>query len=212
MPFDNNDTISNPSGSTPPPAPAPTDQQNTVTPSTQDSSAQTQTAPQFQSPASAATAAPQQSQQQNSQKPPILSNAPAQDDSYADHPAVKKAGLLRSIAETLAGGPRTSVRYDENGNRVVTRMPLGGREIGWAIAMEALSGGLSGLAAGRGRGPGAAGVAGMQSVIGQRAAGAATPRRIGAAGISKPLQRSRTASVCIRGKFENQGFGSGGGG
>jgi hypothetical protein len=161
MPFDS-DTISNSGGNTPPPVPASTDQQATVTPSTQNP------APQFQNPASGATAAPaqQESQQQNGQQ--MLSNPSAQADPNADHPAVKKAGLLRSVAETLAGGPRYTEKIDSDGNRILTKVPLSGREIGWAIAMEAISGGLAGLAAGRGRGAGAAGLAGMNSVASQR--------------------------------------------
>ncbi|HKV92343.1 MAG TPA: hypothetical protein VJW20_07325 [Candidatus Angelobacter sp.] len=158
--FDTN-SISNPSGNTPPPAP---EQQAAGTP--QDSAQNP--APQFQSPPSniTAPAAPQQSQQQNGQ--PILSNPSAQTDEHADHPAVKKAGLLRSIAETLAGGPRSTVHYDENGNRVVTQTPLDSKSIGWAIALTALEGGLAGLAGGRGKGAGTAGLSGLNLVAGQR--------------------------------------------
>ncbi len=164
MPFDNFDNPTSSSVSNPPASTSP-DQQAPVT--SQDSSIQ-QTAPQFQNPASPATTVPglQQSQQQNGQQ--ILSNPSAQTDPNADHPAVKKAGLLRSVAETLAGGPRYTERVDDQGNRILTKVPLSGREIGWAIAMEAISGGLAGLAAGRGRGAGAAGLAGMNSVASQR--------------------------------------------
>jgi hypothetical protein len=170
MAFDN---IDNASGVNNPSAPAPTDQQTTTPPSTQGSPAQTQTAPQFQGPASADTTAPgsqaspsQQSAQKSAQQ--VLSNPSAQSDEYADHPAVKKAGLLRSVAETLAGGPRYTEKIDSDGNRILTKMRLSGREIGWAIAMEALTGSLAGLAGGKGRGLGAAGVSGMQTVMGQR--------------------------------------------
>jgi hypothetical protein len=92
MAFDN---IDNASGVNSPSGPAATDQQTQVTPS-QDQ------APQFQNPPSAATTAagPQTSQQtQSTQQQPTLSNPSAQADPNADHPAVQKASLLRSVAD-----------------------------------------------------------------------------------------------------------------
>lgn len=82
---------------------------------------------------------------------------------HADNPAVKRASLFRSIAQTLAGGPRYKTTIDANtGETKREAVPLSGREIGMAIALEALTGGMAGLQAGRGKGPGAAGMAGVQ--------------------------------------------------
>lgn len=156
-PFDNSDTISNP-GSTPPPVTAPTDQQSTATP-----------APQSQTPPSAAAPGPQQSQQQNSPNPPqpILSNAPAQADDHSDHPLVRRAGVTNAVARALAGNP-TRITIDQEGTRRVEPAPLTRGQVALAIAMEAIQGSLTGLAAGRGRGPGAAGAAAMSQQIAQR--------------------------------------------
>src|SRR5262249_10329742 len=85
-----------------------------------------------------------------------------------DHPLVRKASIVRTVAETLAGGPRYVERIDANGNRVKSQLPLSGRDIGMAIALEAISGSLTGLAAGRGRSPGAAGAAAMAQQMAQR--------------------------------------------
>jgi hypothetical protein len=84
------------------------------------------------------------------------------------HPAVKRAGVLHSIAEALAGGPRYTERIDESGNRQFTRVPVSGRHLSMAIALEALQGSLAGLAAGRGKGPGAAGLAAFNQQVAQR--------------------------------------------
>ncbi len=156
------DTISNtPSANTPPPTSAPADQQQPVAPSSpvQDSSAQN---PRNQAPAQAQPQPTQQNPQTD-----IVSNAPAQDD-YSNHPAVKKASLLYRSAEALTGGPRYSVSIDDQGNRIKTPVPVGPRQIGLALALEAIQGSLTGLAAGKGRGPGAAGAAAMNQQITQR--------------------------------------------
>ena len=59
---------------------------------------------------------------------------------------------MNAVATALAGGARYEERIDENGNRIRTPVKMSGREIGMAIALEAIHGSLSGLAAGRGRG------------------------------------------------------------
>lgn len=80
------------------------------------------------------------------------------------HPAVQRAGLLHSIAQELAGGPRFKYETDVNtGQTKKTAVPLSGRQIAMAIALEAISGSLGGLKEGRGKGAGAAGVGGMQA-------------------------------------------------
>ena len=63
------------------------------------------------------------------------------------HPAVAKAGLFHSIAEALAGGPRTITKVGPDGVPYQTKVPLSGRQIGLAIALEALTGGMAGLGA-----------------------------------------------------------------
>lgn len=84
------------------------------------------------------------------------------------HPAIQKAGLLHSIAETLAGGPQFQTTIDPNtGQATRTQVPLSGRQIGLAIALEAISGSLTGLGA---KGPNAAGqAAGMGFAQGEKA-------------------------------------------
>lgn len=73
----------------------------------------------------------------------------------AVHPAVQKASIIRDIAQTLGGGPRTSYSIDANtGKMTRTEEPLSTGQIGMAIALAALTGGINGLAQ---RGPGAEG-------------------------------------------------------
>lgn len=161
--FDNDISNDQPSANTPASDPAPQDQQSTVTPQTaQDNSAQNP--PQFQAPPSIAQGA--QALQQSAQKtaPEMVSNRPVQQPDHADNPLVQRASVIRSVAEVLAGGPRYEVKIDADGGRTRTRIPMSGRNIALAIAMEAVSGSLAGLAAGRGRGAGAAGLAGFRQV------------------------------------------------
>lgn len=101
-------------------------------------------------------------QQQGSQsQPPMVSNPGAKPtDAVIDHPAIRRAGVLHSIAETLAGGPRVRTTVDPTtGETKREPVRLTGGQIAMALALEAISGSLTGLAAGRGRGPGAAGAA-----------------------------------------------------
>jgi hypothetical protein len=86
----------------------------------------------------------------------------------AQHPAVKRAGVMYSIAETLAGGPRYTETIDENGNRQFKPLPVSGRHLAMAIALEAIQGSMTGLAAGRGRGIGAAGSAAFNQQMAQK--------------------------------------------
>jgi hypothetical protein len=157
MPFDS-DTISNsPGTNTPPPTTVPQDQTPTTS---QDSSGQntTNTTSQASPSTSPSTSGgPQQAtapQKDHSQQQPAPQPTP--------HPLVQRASILRDVAETFAGGPRFTETIDASGNKIRTRVPMSGRQIGLAIAMEAISGSLSGLKEGRGKGAGAAGVAGFQ--------------------------------------------------
>lgn len=97
-------------------------------------------------------------QKQNQPTAPTATPAPRPTD-----PGVHRASVIRSIAETLAGGQRYQVQTDVNTGEIKrVPVPMSGRHIGMAIALEAIAGGLSGLQAGRGRGAGAAGVAGFE--------------------------------------------------
>ena len=72
------------------------------------------------------------------------------------HPSLQRASLIHSIAQTLAGGPRYTYDIDPNSGRLISRpAPMSKSDIGMAIAMEAISGALGGLAAPAG--PNAAG-------------------------------------------------------
>jgi hypothetical protein len=159
MPFD--DTLSNSVSTTTPDQTAPV----TGTPSG-DSSAM---APQFQASQSTQSVSPSgvQSQTPNPSQATsqqIVSNVQPARDPNADHPSVKHASIVRSVAETLAGGPHYRTETDVNTGEIKrVPVPLSGREIAMAIAMEAISGSFAGLAGGRGKGAGAAGVAGMQA-------------------------------------------------
>jgi hypothetical protein len=65
----------------------------------------------------------------------------------SQHPAVQKASLLNEIATTLAGGPRYSTTIDPNTGTVTrTKVPLSTKQLGMAIALEALSGAITGAA------------------------------------------------------------------
>lgn len=85
------------------------------------------------------------------------------------HPAVQRAGLLHTIAQTLAGGPRYTETIDANtGKMTRTQVPMSKADIGMAIAMEAVTGSLAGLSQ---SGPGAAGrapAAAAQATMQQR--------------------------------------------
>lgn len=106
----------------------------------------------------------------------------------APHPAVQRASLLRDIAQTLAGGPQYTTSIDPNtGATTRTEVPLSGKQIGLAIALEAIGGSLTGLAQ---RGPNAAAQAG--------AAGFAQ-------GQQRILQARAAQEAQAQQQFENQG-------
>lgn len=116
--------------------------QNTITPP-QDQ------AP-VQAPAASVPSAPNPQPQSVSNAP--QANAQPQQD-YSQHPMVRHASIIRSIAESLAGGPRYKTIVDSNtGETKRVPVPLDRKDIGMAIAMSAIEGGLAGLQA---RGPNA---------------------------------------------------------
>jgi hypothetical protein len=90
---------------------------------------------------------PSQDQQQPQQPGKPAQQAPSQPAAPAAHPAVQKASLLHEIATTLAGGPRfTTTVNPVDGTVTRTQVPLSNRQLGMAIALEALSGSITGLA------------------------------------------------------------------
>ena len=79
------------------------------------------------------------------------------------HPAIQRASMLNGIAEALSGGPHYKPVTDVNTGTVkMEKVPLKGSQIGLAIALEAISGGLAGLAGGRGNNFGGAAGAGLK--------------------------------------------------
>jgi hypothetical protein len=169
-PFDNSDTtlITNPTVQpTPGPQPAP------VPASAQPQPAQALVTPQAptaaQAPASGTPATQQQptnGQPQTQQAQQVVSNpGPATQPQTAQSQTVKAnphAGRVYATALALAGGQRFTERFDDQGNKILTPVMLSRKDIGMAIALEAISGALSGLQAGRGHGLGAATAAGFQ--------------------------------------------------
>lgn len=63
------------------------------------------------------------------------------------HPAVAKASLFSQVAQALAGGPRTTYKINpDTGVMEKTQVPLSKGQLGMALAFEALSGSITGLA------------------------------------------------------------------
>lgn len=95
--------------------------------------------PVVQPPAAQPQAAPVQPQQAQPSPaaPTTVSN---------QHPSVYRASVLRSIAETLSGGPQFTISIDpQTGTTVRTPAPVSGKNLALAIALEAISGSLTGL-------------------------------------------------------------------
>jgi hypothetical protein len=151
------DISNSPSGNTPPPV-TPPDQQQPTTPSSP-SQDTTQNSPQ-NSPAPGTP----QAKSPNLEDQLVSGVATPKPDPIANHPLVKRAGLMNAAATALAGGQRYSESIDSNGVRTRTPVPVSGKHLALAIAMEAVSGSLAGLQAGRGKGGGAAANAGFQQV------------------------------------------------
>lgn len=111
----------------------------------------------------------QNSNQPQQQKPNTPQGAPQQPSAAQTHPLVQKANILRQTAQALAGGPRYTESIDVNtGKMSRTQVPMSKSDIGLAIAMEAITGSLSGLSL---TGPGATGraaAAGGQAVMQQQ--------------------------------------------
>lgn len=114
----------------------------------------------------------QQPQQPQQQPPPPKPPAPKGVDPsnpHADNPLVQKAGVLHTVMQALGGGPHFTYKVDPNtGEMQKTEVPRSKTDIGMAIALEAISGGLAGLSQHGPAALGKAGVAGLQ--VGQEAA------------------------------------------
>jgi hypothetical protein len=68
-------------------------------------------------------------------------------------PAVKAASRVSLIAEALTGGPRYTTTIDPNtGVATRTRQPVTAKQVGLAIALQALQGGLAGFSVANGPG------------------------------------------------------------
>jgi hypothetical protein len=103
----------------------------------------------------------------------MVSNPPAQTaDPHANNPLVKAAGVMRSVAETLAGPPRYTTSIDANtGVATRTKVPLSRSDIALSLALTAISGSLAGLSQSGSAAAGKAGVAGIaqgQQIAAQR--------------------------------------------
>jgi hypothetical protein len=100
----------------------------------------------------------------NAQDPNLVK---AVDAAQLPHPAIQRAGLLHSVAQALAGNPTRTV-IDPDGTHRTVPVQASSKSLMMAVALEALQGSLTGLAAGRGKGPGVAGVAAMQQAQQQK--------------------------------------------
>jgi hypothetical protein len=94
---------------------------------------------------------------------PSQQTAPqAQQPTQSQNPSVRRAGWIKNVADVLAGGPRVKTTIDPvTGATTRTPIPVSGKHLGMAIALEAISGGLTGLGQ---RGPDAAGRAAAAGV------------------------------------------------
>jgi len=77
----------------------------------------------------------------------MVSNTATQPAPAPDNPMVRHASIVRSIAETLAGGPRVKTTINADGSTTRESVPLSRKDIGMAIALSALQGSLAGLSA-----------------------------------------------------------------
>lgn len=92
------------------------------------------------------------------------------DNPNATHPMVQKAGLLHTVFQALAGGPRVTMKINpDTGEMVRTEAPLSRGDIAMAIALEALGGAAKGLGVAPGPGhEGRAAAAGFEQGVQQQ--------------------------------------------
>ena len=112
-----------------------------------------------QAPAPAAGATPQQPAPGQPQAPTALTGKPPVPGQQPTAPttpapvqdqAVAKASRFYDVAQALAGGPRYKYDVDAYGQMQKTVVPVSGQHLALAIAMEALSGAVTGAANGQG--------------------------------------------------------------
>lgn len=171
------DMDTSPAGNTDISSSTPTSQPDTSQPSSTPAAAGpqtqspslTETIPQ-QTPQQAPTAGQPNQPQSAGAKQPDLSKGPQQATPSAAttpqvHPAVQRASVIHQVATALAGGPRYTQNTDPNtGETTRTPVPMSKSDIGAAIALEAISGALSGLTQKGTGATGAAAEAGFQKV------------------------------------------------
>ena len=109
-------------------------------------------------------------------KPPVPGQQPTTPTTPVpvQDPAVAKASRFYDVAQALAGGPRYKYDVDAYGQMQKTPVPVSGQHLALAIAMEALSGAVTGAANGQGpngaaKGTAAAFAQGKQNVQQQEA-------------------------------------------
>ena len=122
-----------------------------ATPMQSQTQADTQAAPAAVSNANPTSqTAPQSAQQPSVQKPAqsaSVGNTPAKAAPAQTDPAITHASRFYQFAQALAGGPRFTTAIDPStGATTRTQVRLSHNDIGMAIAMEAISGALGGLA------------------------------------------------------------------
>jgi hypothetical protein len=100
--------------------------------------------------ATVAPVAPSQPSPASQPSQGVVSNFPVPGapttDPNASHPSVVRAGVMQSIARALAGNPTTVAIDPTTGATTRTPAPVSGRTLALSIALEALSGGITGLA------------------------------------------------------------------
>lgn len=142
-------------------AAAPTPQSST--PSSAQGQVPVQPQMQPQTPGQPQNPAELQGKQPNLAKTPgqQVPNGPA--PTPTQNPSIQRAGMLHGIAETLSGGPRYAYSVDADGNMQKQKVPVSNAHIALAIALEAITGGITGLANGQGpNGRARAALAGLQ--------------------------------------------------
>jgi hypothetical protein len=107
----------------------------------------------------------QGAQQPSQPSQAMVTNTPPSSASnpHANNPLVQRASIFHSAAEALTGGPQYRVTIDPT-TGVTTRTPVtvSSKQLGLALALEALSGGLAGLSARRPNAKGEAAAIGLQ--------------------------------------------------
>ena len=141
--------------------------QSQPSPQTSPQPAQAQQPGQSAQPTQAGTPGAKSAQQPQTPGQPAPTTPPVNPQVAA---AKQKASGFYEVAQVLAGGPRYTYNVDDNGNMQKTQVPVSGKHLALAIAMEALSGMAAGFGAKPGPGvEGRAAAAGFAQVQKQQA-------------------------------------------